>query len=177
MEVLETGRLRLRPWRAEDAARHAEMLADPDSVRFITPDGKPQDANGAWRTMCSIVGHGVLRGYTMFAVEEKASGLWVGRIGPWYPEGWPGIELGWGLHPAVRGRGYATEGARAALDWMFGTLGLNEVISLIKPENTASIAVARRLGQSHARNWTHPFAGPVHVYAIARPGAPRIQDV
>lgn len=169
MEVLETERLRLRPWRAEDGARHAEMMADPLAARFITPDGQPQDANAAWRMMAGIVGHGTLRGYTMFAVEEKASGLWIGRIGPWYPEGWPGVELGWGLHPDARGKGYATEGAGVALAWMFRTLNLDQVISLIKPENTASVAVAERIGERRTGEWTHPTAGLCHVYTVRRP--------
>ncbi|MFP3942647.1 MAG: GNAT family N-acetyltransferase [Alphaproteobacteria bacterium] len=166
MDVLETERLRLRPWRPEDAPRHAEMMADPVCARFTTPDGKPLNVNAAWRTMATIAGHGVLRGYTMFAVEEKVSGLWVGRIGPWRPEGWPGLELGWALHPDARGKGYATEGARAALDWMFRVLKPAEVISVIAPGNTASIAVAERIGERFSRTWRHPLAGETHLYAV-----------
>lgn len=169
MDVIETERLRLRPWRAEDAARHAEMLADPLCARFITPDRKPQDADAAWRMMAMIVGHEALRGYTMFAVEEAATGLWIGRIGPWRPEGWPGLELGWALHPDARGKGYATEGAQAALDWIFRTLHPPEVISIIEPVNTASIAVAERIGERFSRTWTHPVCGMAHIYAVERP--------
>jgi RimJ/RimL family protein N-acetyltransferase len=166
MDVVETERLILRPWRPEDAERHAEMLADPGTARFIAPYGKPLSAMEAWRIMAVIVGHGALRGYTMFAVEEKATGLWVGRIGPWWPEGWPGLELGWALHPDARGKGFATEGARAALDWTFRTLKPDEVVSIIEPENAASIAVAERIGERFSRTWTHPIAGPTHLYAI-----------
>ena len=168
MDVLETERLILRPWRPEDAPRHAEMLADPGAARFIAPYGKPQDAMAAWRIMSMIAGHGVLRGFTMFAVEEKATGLWIGRIGPWQPEGWPGLELGWALHPDARGKGYATEGARAALGWMFRELQPDEVLSIIEPENTASIAVATRIGERFSRPWNHPVAGVTHLYSIGR---------
>src|SRR5205085_2741165 len=71
----------------------------------------------------------------------------VGRIGFWYPEGWPGFELGWMLRRASWGRGYATEGARAALPVAFTELGQSQVLSLIHPDNIASIRVARRLGE------------------------------
>lgn len=168
MTVLETERLILRPWQADDAVRHAEMLADPATARFIAPYGKPQTAMEAWRLMAVIAGHGVLRGYTMFAVEEKATDRWVGRIGPWRPEGWPGLELGWALHPDARGKGYATEGARAALEWMFRTLEPGEVISIIEPSNAASVAVATRIGERFSRTWVHPLAGETHLYAIGR---------
>jgi RimJ/RimL family protein N-acetyltransferase len=69
----------------------------------------------------------------------------VGRIGCWNPEGWPGFEVGWMLRRAFWGRGYATEGARAALQFAFSQLQQPHVISLIHPENAGSIRVAQRL--------------------------------
>jgi RimJ/RimL family protein N-acetyltransferase len=85
----------------------------------------------------------------MFSVIEKATGRWVGRLGPWRPEGWPGTEVGWGLTRAAWGRGYATEGAIAAIDWAFDHLGWTDVIHTIDPANSGSIAVARRLGSEN----------------------------
>jgi RimJ/RimL family protein N-acetyltransferase len=63
------------------------------------------------------------------------------------PEGWPGFELGWTLRRSFWGNGFATEGARAALDFAFTQLRQPHVISLIQPENAASIRVAERLGE------------------------------
>jgi RimJ/RimL family protein N-acetyltransferase len=82
----------------------------------------------------------------MFVVEEKASGKFVGRVGPWCPPGWPGFEVGWGIARDFRGKGYAVEAARAAIDWSFATFELDSIIHCIDRENTASQAVARRLG-------------------------------
>jgi RimJ/RimL family protein N-acetyltransferase len=82
----------------------------------------------------------------MFVVEEKSSGKFVGRVGPWFPAGWPGFEVGWGIAREFRGKGYAVEAARAAIDWSFSTFELDRIIHCIDQENTASQAVARRLG-------------------------------
>jgi RimJ/RimL family protein N-acetyltransferase len=87
----------------------------------------------------------------MFSVIEKATGRWIGRMGPWQPEGWPGTEVGWSLVREAWGKGYATEGATACIDWAFDHLGWTEVIHCIAPENTASQAVARRLGSTYLR--------------------------
>jgi RimJ/RimL family protein N-acetyltransferase len=94
-----------------------------------------------------MVGHWSLRGYGLWAVEEQASGVLVGRIGFWNPEGWPGFEIGWMLRRSFWGQGYATEGARRALQYAFTELQQPQVISLIHPENAASIRVAGRLGE------------------------------
>ena len=79
-----------------------------------------------------------------------ASGAFIGRIGLWQPEGWPGTEVGWMLGRAWWGRGYATEAGRAAMDWGFEHLPVDELVSLIQPGNTASIAVAEKLGETFA---------------------------
>jgi len=81
-------------------------------------------------------------------VLERATGRWVGRLGPWCPEGWPGTEIGWGLSRETWGRGYATEGSIAAIDWAFDALGWTEVIHSIAPDNRASQKVAERLGST-----------------------------
>jgi RimJ/RimL family protein N-acetyltransferase len=84
----------------------------------------------------------------MFAVEEKASGAVVGRVGPWEPEGWPDLEIGWTLRSDRWGRGYATEAATACLGYVFKELRRPHVISLILPDNTRSIRVAERIGET-----------------------------
>jgi RimJ/RimL family protein N-acetyltransferase len=92
-----------------------------------------------------------MQGFSFFTVVEKATGQWVGRVGPWQPEGWPGTEVGWSLGGAFHGKGYATEAATAAIDWAFDHLGWTEVIHCIDPANLASQAVAARLGSTILR--------------------------
>jgi RimJ/RimL family protein N-acetyltransferase len=145
--VIETERLMLRRWRGADVAANTAMLSDPVSARFITVDGKPVATELAgWRNAAVMAGHWVLHGIGMFVVEEKSSGKYVGRVGPWFPPGWPGFEVGWGIAPEFRGKGYAVEAARAAIDWSFATFELDRIMHCIDQENTASQAVARRLG-------------------------------
>jgi RimJ/RimL family protein N-acetyltransferase len=145
--VIETARLILRPWRGDDIAPNTAMLSDPDTARFITPDRKPVtgELNG-WRNAAIMAGHWVLHGFGMFVVEEKSSGQFTGRVGPWFPPTWPGFEVGWGIAKEFRGKGYALEASRAAIDWVFASFEIDQVIHSIDPENAASQAVARRLG-------------------------------
>jgi RimJ/RimL family protein N-acetyltransferase len=117
-------------------------MAD-DATRFI---GGPQPRSTAWRGFMSMAGSWSMLGYGMFSVIEKASGAWIGRIGPWVPDGWPGLEVGWGLVPAAQGKGYAVEAATASIDWVFDHLGWTDVIHCIDPDNTPSQVVAQRLG-------------------------------
>ncbi|MCK8783416.1 GNAT family N-acetyltransferase [Roseomonas sp. NAR14] len=141
--VIETARLVLRPPLESDLDDWAEFMADPEAQRYL---GGPQPRLGAWRSLMAMAGSWTLKGFSMFSVVERESGRWVGRLGPWQPEGWPGTEIGWGLARHAWGRGYATEGAEAATAWAFDALGWREVIHLIAPENIASQAVAARLG-------------------------------
>ena len=130
-----------------DVTANTMMLGDPLSARFITADRKPvTEPMAGWRNAAIMAGHWVLHGFGMFVVEEKASGTFVGRVGPFYPPVWPGFEVGWGVATEFRGKGYAVEAARAAIDWSFATFEMDRIIHCIDRENTASQAVARRLG-------------------------------
>lgn len=145
--VIETPRLILRQWRSADIAPYTAMLADPPTARFITVDGKPVlDEMTGWRHTVVMAGHWTLHGAGMFAVEEKSSGKFAGRVGPWFPPAWPGFEVGWGIASEFRGKGYAAEAARASIDWAFATFELDQIIHCIDRENVASQGVARRLG-------------------------------
>ena len=145
MENLETDRLYLRMFRESDLDAYAEMCADPEVMKYLGPG--PMNRSEAWRNMALVVGHWALRGFGLWAVEERSSGELVGRVGCWRPEGWPGMEIGWTLRRASWGQGFATEAAKAALRYAFNVLGQKHVISLIHPDNTPSIRVARRIGQ------------------------------
>jgi RimJ/RimL family protein N-acetyltransferase len=162
-DVIETERLVLRMFRESDTDAYAEMLADPEVMRFL--GGKPLPRAEAWRNMAMVLGHWHLRGYGFWAVEEKASGELVGRVGCWRPEGWPGLEVGWTLRRRFWGRGYATEAARASMDYAFTRLNQTRVISLIAPENFNSIRVALRLGEKPEGEW-EVFGTKVIIYAV-----------
>src|SRR4030095_15845333 len=115
-----------------------------------------------------LVGHWELLGYGHFAVEEKASGKFAGRIGFLNPAGWPAFEIGWALSQRFLGKGEASERARRALAYAFKELDQPHVISLIHPENKASIRVAERLGEK-VEGQTEVLGIPVLIYGSARP--------
>jgi RimJ/RimL family protein N-acetyltransferase len=146
---LVTERLVLRPLAPEDFEPHAAMMADPRVARFLTPDRSPQARPAAWRAFASMIGHWPMRGFGFFSAFERSGGQWVGRVGPWMPEGWPGLECGWGVAPAHWGKGYAGEAAIAAIRWVFDLKpDLPRIISLIDPLNEKSQAVARKVGET-----------------------------
>src|SRR5262245_54973412 len=114
MVTLETDRLALRMLREPDFESYAAMCADPEVMRYIG-DGQALVRAMACRNLAMMIGHWSLRGYGLWAVEERTTGALVGRVGFWNPDGWPGFELGWMLRRSSWGQGYATEAARAVL--------------------------------------------------------------
>jgi len=163
---LETERLLLRQWRDSDLDAYAELLADPTVMRFLG-DGSTAGRNEAWRHMALHAGAWSLRGFSHWAVELRETGEFIGRLGPWFPEGWPGLEIGWVIAPRHQGRGYATEGARVALRVAHERLGA-QVMSLIRPGNEPSAAVARKLGGTLDRTIEFMSAATL-VYAYPPP--------
>ena len=166
MTTLETPRLRLRMFRQADAEAYADMLADPQVARYLS-HGQPLSSSEAWRHMAMLVGHWQLLGFGPWAVEERGSGELVGRIGPYFPAGWPGLELTWTIRKQSWGQGYATEGARAALTYVFEEMKRERVISLIRPQNAASIRVAGKLGQALQERLEF-YGDEALVYGISR---------
>jgi RimJ/RimL family protein N-acetyltransferase len=164
---LETDRLLLRQFRERDVDALARMSRDREVMRYIG-EGKLPNRDDVWRAMALHLGHWQLRGYGNWAAVDKATGECVGRIGLWNPEGWPGLEIGWLLARSHWGRGLATEGGLAAREWAFATLGVDRLISVIHPENTASIRVAERLGETFERHFQLRDT-PVVIYGVSRP--------
>lgn len=149
IRIIETERLILRPPIREDFDAYALNMADSEAAHFI---GGMQPRAVAWRGFLTLAGAWMIQGYSMFSVIEKATGHWVGRLGPWQPEGWPGTEVGWGLARGAWGKGYAYEGAIAAIDWAFEHLGWTDIIHSINSDNVPSIALAKRLGSRFLRH-------------------------
>jgi RimJ/RimL family protein N-acetyltransferase len=140
--VLESERLTLREFRGTDFELYAAFWAS-EASRFV---GGPCGRADAWRRMAMYAGHRVLRGYGIWAVEERETGEVIGQAGLWYPEGWPEPEVHWALFPNHHGRGFATEAARRVLHHARVELGFTRLVSCIEPANAASVRVVLRLG-------------------------------
>lgn len=165
MTTLETERLRMRPWREDDFDDFAAYFTDAELARFV---GGTCSREVAWRRFASYLGHWQLRGFGMFALEVKESGVFAGAAGPWFPEGWPELEIGYWLTRAVHGNGYATEAATRAKAYAFEELGAETLVSYIDPENAASIRVVERMGARYDSTIELGEHGPHSVYRHAR---------
>ncbi len=145
--IIETERLILRPIDPQrDFEGWARTMANEDTVRYL--GGTVMSRADAWRNMALVIGHWQIRGFGFFSLEERTSGEWVGRVGPWYPEGWPQPEVGWTISPDHLRKGYAAEAGRASIDYVFKVLGWKQVVHVILKGNVGSIAVAEKLGSS-----------------------------
>ena len=165
--VLETDRLILRAPQESDFETDVAFFAS-DASRFV---GGPMQPHQVWRSMAMMLGHWAFRGYGFWALEEKSGGDYLGRVGLWYPHGWYEREVGWTLMPAATGKGYATEAAIAARAHAYDILGWNTAISQIDPKNTASKAVARRLGARFERLYDDPAYGEIEIWRHPDPDA------
>jgi RimJ/RimL family protein N-acetyltransferase len=166
MVTLGSKRLLLRMFCESDLDAYAAMCADPEVMRYLGA-GYPLTRSESWRNMALVLGHWQLRGFGLWAVEERATGLLAGRVGCWQPEGWPGREIGWTFRREFWGRGYATEAAQTVLADGFSRPGTWRLISLIHPQNERSIAVALRLGMRREQE-TEIMGHPARLYGIER---------
>lgn len=170
MNEIETGRLLLRGWRDEDVEPYARLCADPEVMRFIEAGSTLSPAQ-AGEQVSRFVRHWEERGFGLWAVEERRSGLFVGFAGFAFQENWAEgghkTEIGWRLDRAFWGRGLATEAAKAGVDHGLGKLGLERIISIIQPGNAASRRVAEKAGLN-LRGRTRWRGSDVVWYAIDR---------
>jgi RimJ/RimL family protein N-acetyltransferase len=175
---LETERLILRKPELGDLDGYLQIWSDPEVVRFLggrtqTPDEVPA---GIERMLKQWDRHGV----GLFSVLRKEDERLVGRVGYllWDPERWVNamheeledpleLEIGWVIASAFWNKGYATEAAAACRDHAFDELGRDRVISLIAPENVASIRVAEKIGERYERD-VEIMVGPVGLYSLEK---------
>ena len=166
---IETERLVLRPIEPRDADAHIEMLGDPAVAAYLTSSGDPESREERWRQFASYLGHWQIRGFGWFSVEEKETGDWVGRVGPWMPEGWPGLECGWSIARAYWGKGYAPEAAIASIKWTFDKFpDLPRIISVIDADNTNSQAVAKKIGEDMTDEIFEYWGHRLNIWAADR---------
>ena len=170
MIEIETEKLFLRRWLEEDLEPYARLCADPEFMRFIG-NGSTLNREQSGEQVSRFVRHWADRGFGLWAVEEKESGAFVGFAGLSYQEDWPEgehkTEVGWRLGRAFWRRGLATEAAKASVTYGLETLGLERIISIIQPENTASRRVAEKAGLA-PRGETSWRGTPVVWYTIDR---------
>lgn len=146
-----TERLVLRPWTAEDLSAWQALHSDPAVLEFVG-DGTAPDSEIVAERLDRVIASWDDRGIGLFACERldvAGDGPlgWVGFAEPTFlPELLPVLEIGWRLGRAAWGNGYATEGARAALNWAFENDLLDRVVSCVQVGNERSTAVAERLG-------------------------------
>jgi RimJ/RimL family protein N-acetyltransferase len=146
---LVTARLLLRGFTEADLDAYAAMQADAEVMRHLGAGpgvGKPRTREESWTGMAVLMGQWALKGYGTFALEERATGRFIGRAGILHLAGWPEPELAYALARHAWGQGFATEACRAALDWAWTRVPAERIVSFIKPGNTASERVAARLG-------------------------------
>lgn len=147
--VIETERLRLREWSADDVADFTPIAQDPEVVRFIT-GGTPVPAEQVVDQIARLIALQELCGWTRWALELRdhpagePEGV-VGFCGPGCTFA-PEIEVGWWVHRALWGRGLATEAAEAAVRYSFEVIGFDRLVCCVHPDNAASLAVARKVG-------------------------------
>lgn len=166
--VMETERLILRHIDIEkDLDAWTEMMSDEETVKFI--GGQILCRAGSWRQMASMIGHQQVRGYGFYTVIEKTTGDFVGRIGPWNPDGWPEPEVGWTVHPAKTRQGFAKEAGAACVDYVFNTLGWDRIIHVIAEENIGSIKTAEAIGSERLYHVPElPPYGEVNCWAYGQ---------
>lgn len=170
--VLETSRLRLRGFRAADFEPWAAMAQMPAFHRYLTPE--PMPAEEVWKALLRSAGHWVIMGYGFWAVEEKATGRFVGGTGflslhrAIEPPLGDAPEIGWVMHPDLHGQGYAAEAVAAALAWGEGHFGPVRTVCIIDPDNVPSLRLAARMGY---REYTRGIYHGQPIMLLERPGA------
>ena len=164
---MQTERLLLRQWRDDDVDAYARLVADPGVMRYLA-DGTPGSRFDAWRAVMTYAGAWRLQGFAHWVVELRETGEFVGRAGPWYPATWPCLEIGWTIDPRHQGRGYATEAGAVALRCAWQYLQPARLVSLVRPGNAPSAAVAVKLGAT-LRETVDLLGRPAGVYEYTPP--------
>jgi RimJ/RimL family protein N-acetyltransferase len=159
---LQTSRLLLREWRDEDLEPFVALNDDAEVTRFLR-GGNGYTREDSLERFAHMRDHWAERGYGLFATELRSTGSFIGFVGVedpvFLPEVMPSVEIGWRLARDVWGQGLATEAATEVLRWSFEELGLDRIVSVIHPDNTASIRVAEKLGMHRWLDTVHPAYG------------------
>jgi len=166
---LRTPRLRLRPFTEADAPAHLALYQDPEVTRQLGggPFVDDQIAARSQRAILKFVRHWAEKGFGVFAVEQLATGRFLGQCGLNTIDELGEIEVLYALERAAWGRGLATEAARAALAYGFDEAGLPRIIAVTRPEHTRSRQVLEKFGMRYERD-VDVFGIHAVLYALAR---------
>lgn len=183
MTVIETERLILRTWKEEDVEPYYLINQDPKVIEFLPKAMTKKEAK--W-FMSEMNQQFVDRNHTFWAVEEKETQALIGFVGLnkpfWKSHFTPCVEIGWRLGSEHWGKGYATEGAKASLEYGWNTLGLTEIVSFTVPANSRSIRVMKRIGMQRDKggDFAHPKLPedhPLSMHVLYRIQNPKIEPV
>jgi RimJ/RimL family protein N-acetyltransferase len=141
----------MRPPEGSDLDAFVEIHEDPEVLHYLKSIGTTTGRVAGWRVIAILIGHWALKGYGHWTVLEKATGQIIGRVGLWYPEGWPGVELGWLIRRSHWDRGFGTEASAAAMRFGFEQAGVDHIISMIAADNPRSIRIAEKIGETLER--------------------------
>lgn len=158
---METEHLLFRQWRSGDFPIYAEVYSKDETARFI---GGVMERPKAWRHLASVIGHWTLRGFGVWAIEEKKTNLFVGCAGLWQPEGWPNLELPYWFLPEAYEAGLGVEAVRLVLAYAKEKFPKTQLVTYMPPESKASIAVAEAVGGQLKDTIELADFGPHHMY-------------
>jgi ribosomal-protein-alanine N-acetyltransferase len=167
--TLDTERLRLRPFMLDDLDAHARLYADPDITRWLSdgPWPGPLARERSERAVRRFVAHWDDHGYGVWAVEDRAAGVFLGQCGLNTLDN-DDVEILWALEQRTWGNGFATEAARAALAYAFDVVGLDRVVALARPENGPSRRIMDKLGMRWEKD-VDAFGRAAVYYSIVAP--------
>ena len=163
--VVTTSRLRLRGFRAEDLAAHRAAVDDDPAVTWAHTR---IPLSGSLRRWAERLEHWESAGFGMWIVEVAATGAVIGHAGLQHLDGTEEVELGYYLGRPAWGQGYATEAARACLDYGFERAALGRIVAVVRTENDASRKVLHKLGFRHERDGRF-YAAEASLLSLDRP--------
>ena len=161
MLEIESERLKLRQWHADDFEALAEFYKLESNAKYV---GGVKNNDEAWRALATHMGHWQLNGFGYWAVDEKASGEFVGCVGLWQSNGWPELELGYWVVPQYQGKGYALEAALRCKLYANEEMNAPSLVSYIDATNQPSIKLAEKMGAQFEKTIELLEHGPHRVY-------------
>jgi RimJ/RimL family protein N-acetyltransferase len=172
--VIETERLRLRPWRDDDLDAYAALCADPEVMKFFGKHGETKTRAESAEQLAGFAAHWDQHGFGLWCAADRETDWCLGFVGlavpTFLPEVLPAVEIGWRLERAAWGQGLATEGARRVVPFAFDDLGLDRIVSIARVENRASWNIMEKLGMTRERTTVHPETGyDIVVYELHAP--------
>jgi len=161
-EQIETERLILRTFKESDWKDLYEYYSDEVCMKYTV--GNALTDWETWRAMAIMVGHWELRDFGPYAVENRETAKVMGPVGLWYPLEWPEPEIKYGLARSYWGNGYAGEAVIAVREMAAEHVPEYHLISLIHPDNEASIKLVKSIGAEFEKTTSHRGEDGFHIY-------------